>query len=163
MAQIMVLGLGSVVQQDKGLGIHAVRDLHREKWPPEVCFVDRMMLGNAPPDLDDVQALVVLDALQTGRSPGCLARLSLEEVLEDPCLIQDSLLWRGLAMAELRGQDVQVVVLGLEAGNVAYDLMLSKTLLQAYPDYLRIVRAEIASTLQGLGLRTSKQAAAVSL
>ncbi|MDZ7759715.1 MAG: hydrogenase maturation protease [Desulfovermiculus sp.] len=150
MARVMVLGLGNIIYKDKGLGIYAVRDLYREQWPEGVCFVDRMMLGDIPLDLDGVHGLLVLDAWQAGDSPGNLARLSLDQVQARPELISEPLFWRGLALAEVLGQDVHVVFLGLEAECADCDLSLSPSVQDAYPRFLEAVREEIFHMLNGL-------------
>jgi hydrogenase maturation protease len=148
----MILGLGNIIHKDKGLGIYAVRDLYREQWPREVCFVDRMMLGELPLDLEGVLGLLVLDAWQAGGPPGSLARLSLDQVQARPALVPEPLFWRGLALANILGQDVQVVFLGLEAECTECDLRLSPPVQSAYPRFLEAVRQEIQDMLQGFGL-----------
>lgn len=153
MAKLMILGLGNVVQQDKGLGIYAVRDLYHESWPGEVRFVDRMMLGDTPLNLRGVRGLLVLDAWQTGEIPGTLIRLNLDQVLGQPDLAPEPLLWRALALADVLGQDVEVVFLGLEAENTACNLMLSPPVHMAYPRFLDSVRQEISCMLSGLSVR----------
>jgi hydrogenase maturation protease len=151
MTQVMVLGLGNIVQQDKGLGIHAVRDLYREQWPGQVRFVDRMMLGSGPLGLEGVDWLLVLNAWQTGMPPGTLTRLDLDHVVAQPGLVSEPALWRGLALADVLGQDVRVVFLGLEAAETAYHLMFSRTIQQVYPQFLTAVRKEIARMLGVVG------------
>jgi len=147
MSRLMVLGLGDIVHQDKGLGIYAVRDLYREQWPQDVCFVDRRMLADIPLRLEGVHGLLVLDAWQAGASPGDLARLSLDQIQARPELVPEPLFWRGLALADVLGQDVRVVFLGLEAESTACDLRLSPSVQAAYPQFLQVVREEIYTML----------------
>jgi hydrogenase maturation protease len=147
MTQVMVLGLGDIVQRDRGLGIHAVRDLYREQWSRQVRFVDRMMLGSSPLGLEGIDWLLVLNAWQTGMPPGTLTRVSLGQVLSQPGLVSEPALWRGLALADVLGQDVRVVFLGLEAKETTYDFMFSRTIQLAYPQFLIAVREEIACML----------------
>jgi len=115
MSKIMVLGLGNIVNQDKGLGIYAVRDLYKEQWTTDVRLMDRRMLGDTPLDLSGVWGLVVLDAWQAGDPPGRLSRLSLKHVMARPFLVSEPALWRGLALADFLGQGPRVVFWGLEA------------------------------------------------
>jgi hydrogenase maturation protease len=143
----MVLGLGNIVHQDKGLGMYAVRDLYREQWPQDVCFVDRRMLGDIPLHLEGVHGLLVLDAWQAGASPGSLVRMSLDQVQARPELVPEPMFWRGLALADVLGQDVRVVFLGLEAESTACDLRLSLSVQAAYPQFLQAIREEIYTML----------------
>jgi hydrogenase maturation protease len=150
MAHVMVLGLGDAVQQDKGVGIRAVRDLYREQWPDGVRFGDRRMLDSLSLSLEGVHGLLVLDAWQSGMEPGSLARLSLDQVLQRPGLVSEPALWRSLAFADVLGQDLQVVFLGLEAGQTACDLTFSPEVCDAYPRFLAAIREEIVSMLTHL-------------
>ena len=152
MPRIMVLGLGNIFHQDKGLGLCAVRDLYREQWPHDVQFVDRRMLGDRPIDLHGVWGLVVLDAWQAGAPPGSMSRLSLEQVKAQPSLVPEPMLWRALALADFLGQDLQVVFWGLEAEDTGCDLIFSPPVQRAYPDFLQAVRGELSCMLQDFGL-----------
>lgn len=79
---VLVLGLGNVLCGDDGAGVIAVHRLRRG-WevPPEVRIVDGGTLG-----LDLLalvaasDAVILLDAVDTGAPPGTLVRLSGDEV-----------------------------------------------------------------------------------
>jgi Ni,Fe-hydrogenase maturation factor len=109
-----------------------------------------MMLGNSPLNLHGVQGLLVLDAWQTGKVPGTLIRLSLEQVLDQPDLVSEPSLWRSLVLADVLGQNIEVVFLGLEAENTACNLMLSPPVQMAYHSFLDSVRSEVSCMLSGL-------------
>ena len=69
---VVVLGIGNVLLCDEGAGVHAVRRLSREIGElPGVTFIDGGTLGMMlASDLGDCDALVVIDAAETGQAPG---------------------------------------------------------------------------------------------
>ena len=79
---VLVLGLGNILLQDEGLGIHALRLLQaRYELPAEVEFLDGGTSGMALIDMISRRKhLLVLDAVQTGDPPGTLVKMSNEDV-----------------------------------------------------------------------------------
>lgn len=75
--KVVVLGVGNVLMTDEGVGVHAVTALE-QGWqlPANVRCVDggtstSELLG----DLEDLDRLIVLDAVRAGKEPGALVRL----------------------------------------------------------------------------------------
>jgi len=69
---VVILGVGNVLMSDEGVGVHAVMSLEKDWLFPEgVRCVDggtstNELLG----DLEDLDQLIVLDAVAAGREPG---------------------------------------------------------------------------------------------
>ena len=79
---VLVLGMGNVLLEDEGLGIHALNTLQRRyDLPPEVECLDGGTSGMALVDLISRRKhLLVLDAVQSGDPPGTLVRMSDQDV-----------------------------------------------------------------------------------
>ena len=79
---VLVLGMGNILLEDEGLGIRALELLEqRYEIPSQVELLDGGTTGMGL--LDDIsgrQHLLVLDAVQTGESPGTLVKLAGDEV-----------------------------------------------------------------------------------
>ncbi len=161
MAKLIVLGLGDVLSQDKGLGIYAVRDLYQDGWPEEVSFVHKMQNGSEFL-LQECEHLLVLDTWSTGKSPGTLHRCTLQDLVQERSFMHIPYLWDALTLAELMGQCIDVLLLGLEPENTAYDMQLSSTLQGAYPGFLYQARKEMCCMLQEIGVQTRKLPVAYS-
>ncbi len=75
---VLVLGMGNVLLEDEGLGIHALNRLQRRyEGSLEVEFLDGGTSGMALVDMISRRKhLLVLDAVQTGDPPGTLVRMS---------------------------------------------------------------------------------------
>ena len=79
---ITVLGLGNLLQRDEGFGIHALRALQAHLSHVDgVQCLDGGTLGlSLLPLVEDSHCLLVLDAIDAGKSPGALIELCGEQV-----------------------------------------------------------------------------------
>ncbi|MFO8031832.1 MAG: hydrogenase maturation protease [Desulfohalobiaceae bacterium] len=152
MGRLMVLGMGDLLSQDKGLGIYAVRELYQEGWPQEVGFAHSMQKGPGEFDLGGCEHLLVLDAWSTGQVPGTMHRCTMQDLARDRNCLQAPNIWEALTLAQLMGQSIDVLLLGLEPERTDWDLQLSPALQQAYPGFLSQVRQEMLGRLQEMGV-----------
>lgn len=127
----LVLGLGNLVMQDDGAGVHVVR--HLSDWyrfPDGVAILDGGTLGlDLLPRLEGVQRLIVVDAVDCGKAPGELVRLSGDEV---PVALASKLsphqmgLKDLLAVADLQGiMPAEVVLAGIQPRTMEMGMELS--------------------------------------
>ena len=81
-ASILVLGVGNLVMTDDGVGVIVVQRLQREyQLPAEVDVMDGGTLGlDILPRLENIERLIVVDALETGKAPGTCVRLANNEI-----------------------------------------------------------------------------------
>jgi hydrogenase maturation protease len=81
-AKILILGLGNTILQDEGVGVKAMEQLRADyPWPGDVTFLDGGMMGlELLPYLESADAVLILDAVQTGAPPGALVRLENGEI-----------------------------------------------------------------------------------
>ncbi len=130
-ARTVVLGLGSPIQGDDGVGPAALARLRNGgRLDPAVRLVDGGTAGLALlPEVEDADRLLVLDAIRAGAAPGALVTLEGDAVPRhfatrlSPHQIQLS---EVLALAELRGRlPGTLVALGLEPGHVGTSDVLS--------------------------------------
>ncbi len=130
-ARVLVLGLGNVLLQDEGLGVRALKCLvDQYRFPDNVRIMDGGTLGmHLFPHLDGCTHLLILDAVETGSSPGTSARLEgpdLEQALSRKLSMHQAGVSELLAVGRLVGNlPAQVVVCGLQPENVEWGLDLS--------------------------------------
>jgi len=68
---VLVLGIGNVLLGDEGAGVHAVRRLERESWPPHVTLLDGGTGGFHLLSLfQEYERIVLVDATMDGQPPG---------------------------------------------------------------------------------------------
>jgi len=129
--KILILGLGNILLQDEGLGVRAVERLAaRYRLPPGVQVMDGGVMGlDLLPYLEGVSHLLIADAVQTGRPPGSLVRLTGEAIpaaLSLKMSMHQVGLQELLALAGFQGTLPEHVVLwGLEPASLDWGLELS--------------------------------------
>jgi hydrogenase maturation protease len=140
-ARILIAGLGNLLLQDDGVGVHAVRELQKDP-PPGVLVaeVGTQVLGVLHL-LEWADNVLALDAMQAGGAPGTIYAFGVDDVAEPE--IQVSLHELGLRAA-LRmlpqPTQVEIAVLGVEPEVIDYGLELSPPVAAALPRLLRAAR-----------------------
>jgi hydrogenase maturation protease len=128
---VLVLGIGNLVMSDDGIGVRVVQQLaERYRFPAGVTVLDGGTLGlDLLPRLEGVARLLVVDAVETGRVPGTLVRLSGDDV---PIVLETKLsphqmgLKDLLAVAMLQGFAPQEMVLwGVQPERIEMSMELS--------------------------------------
>jgi hydrogenase maturation protease len=136
-----VLGLGNCLLRDDGLGPHLLAELS-SAYPdsPIIEFVDGGTQGLALLGyLCDRTAVVILDAVSLHRPPGTVTILSAREVLDmatgRATTAHEGNAGQLLVAAALLGQLPQeVIVVGIEPGELHTGLGLSQSVTQALPE-----------------------------
>ena len=133
-ARCTVIGLGSPLMGDDGLGLAVLERLPQVyEIPPEVELVDGGTWGMALlPVIEDAQHLLLVDAINTGATPGTEISLSRDEIpryLAMKVSPHQVDLRDVLAVAELRGTlPSETIALGLQPERVEMMVGLSPTL-----------------------------------
>jgi hydrogenase maturation protease len=145
----VVLGVGSPLMGDDGLGVQVVEML-RDRWAhdPSLVFLDGGTWGmRVLPYIEDASRLLLLDVIRAGRQPGQVIRLDREAL---PRHLYQKLsphqidLGEVLALAELRGTfPSEAVALGIEPAEVELHHGLSSTVEASVPELLDEVRAQL--------------------
>lgn len=150
MKRIAVLGLGSVLMGDDGVGPLAIELLDsRWRFPVGVTLLD---LGTPGPDLADyligLDAVLVVDAIRAPGRPGDVRVFRDEEIDLLPHLPRmsphDPNLRQALLTVELAGQKPEEVVLvGVIPEKVELDTELSAPVRAALPELEAVVLEEL--------------------
>lgn len=129
--KILVLGIGNLVMSDDGVGVKVVQRLQREyRFPPCVEVMDGGTLGlDLLPKLENIERLIIIDAVETGRKPGSCVRLTGEElpiVLETKLSPHQMGLKDLLAVSQLMGHSPrEMVLIGVQPGSIEMDTELT--------------------------------------
>ncbi|MEW6401473.1 MAG: HyaD/HybD family hydrogenase maturation endopeptidase [Chloroflexota bacterium] len=78
----LVLGVGNTLMSDEGVGVHAINRLMAEyQLPADVLVLDGGTLGmDLLYYLEDIENLLLVDAVETGKAPSTMIRLQDDEV-----------------------------------------------------------------------------------
>ncbi len=158
--RVVVLGVGNVLMSDEGVGVHCVSALEAGySFPPSVRCVDggtstQVLLD----DLEDLDYLIIIDAVSAGARPGSFVRLEGDEV---PHAFTTKLSPHQIGIADLLATlsfigraPRRVVLLGVEPERLAFDLELSPVVAGGLPELC----AQVVAELERLGLAPTARA-----
>jgi hydrogenase maturation protease len=132
----LVLGLGNILLRDEALGVRVVERLQRLcEFPEDVLVIDGGTLGL---DLlfyvEEVQRMLVIDAMEMNAEPGTIARLEGDEV---PAFLGVKISPHQVGLADLMGVarlrglcPEEVVLWGAQPGTIGVGLDLSPAVAQ---------------------------------
>jgi hydrogenase maturation protease len=146
--KIKVVGIGNLIMQDEGVGVHAINQLAEMDLPPGVDLIDG---GVNSYDLLDIfceaDKLVIIDAMQTGGEPGTIYQAPLEELGLKPAENVNSLhemhFIEAVQMTNLLGYNPEVIVFGVEPKTIAVGMELTPEIARILPRLLELVKMEI--------------------
>jgi len=146
--RIAVIGMGSLLMQDDGVGIHALRALEDAGAADEaVALVDGGTdAWSALWAARGARHLVLLDAVRGGGEPGRVYRFALDEAK----VAQDWTSLHDVSVADLvrlrTGEDEEfesVIVIGMEPARIEPGTELSAVCREALPAMVQAARDEI--------------------
>jgi hydrogenase maturation protease len=156
----VVLGAGSPLMGDDGLGIEVLETLSR-KWveTPSLRFLDGGIWGmRLLPHIEDADRLLVIDAVRAGAEPGTLVRLEREEIprhLRTKISPHQIDLSEVFAVAELRGTfPSEAVVLGIEPAQIDAYMEISAEVMATVPSLVAAVERQLEAWGHALAPRT---------
>ena len=148
---VLVLGIGNLVMGDDGVGVRVVHNLaERYTFPNEVTVLDGGTLGlDLLPHIERCQRLVMIDAVETGGTPGTLVRLTgaeLSPALETKLSPHQMGLKDLLTVASLLGHLPEEMVLwGVQPENIDMTLELSPPVREQVGPLVEKVLEELAA------------------
>lgn len=149
MKTILVLGLGNALMRDDGFGVQAIAALEsRFRFPSEVKLLDGGTLGlDLLPHLENVDKLVIIDALEMQETPGQVFRLegtAVPRAFASKLSVHQMGIQDLLAVAELLGHlPKNLVVWGVQPQSIEMGTELSPAVAAALPEVLRGIVQEV--------------------
>ena len=144
---ILVLGIGNILLRDEGVGVRAIEALRRHALPAGVELCDGGTAGLALADvLAGRRKVIVIDAMQAGLPPGTIRRLTPADLLPPSAAgvsVHEAGLVEALHSAHLLGETPEdVVIIGVQPGDVSPGLELTAAVAAALPQVIDLVLAE---------------------
>ena len=144
-----MLGVGNILLQDEGIGVHVVEHLKEHcSFSEEVQVLDGGTMGlDLLSYLEGVDRLLVIDAVDAGRLPGTIIRLTDDEI---PAFLGRKLSPHQIGLADLLSvaslRDLlphQVVLIGVQPASLETGLELSPTISAQMPSIVKMVLKEV--------------------
>ena len=146
---ILVLGLGNSIMTDDGFGVKVVNTLSsRYHFQGKIRLIDGGTLGlDLLPHLEDVESLLIIDALDMRDKPGQLFRIEGEDVpraFASKLSVHQMGLQDLLAVAELQGHvPTKLVVWGVQPECIEMGTDLTSTVESAVEPVVQKVLNEL--------------------
>lgn len=145
----LVLGAGSPLMGDDGLGVEVVATL-AERWAesPTLRFLDGGVWGmRLLPQIEEAERLLVVDVIRDGREPGAFVRLERDDI---PRYLRTKIsphqidLSEVFAVAELRGSFPRhAVALGIEPERMEAYEPISDAVRDTVPELVAAIEAQL--------------------
>jgi len=72
--KILILGIGNVLMGDEGVGVHAIKELEKESFPPNVTLLDGGTGGfHLLEYLQEYPRIIMIDATMDGKPAGTIS------------------------------------------------------------------------------------------
>lgn len=141
-----IVGMGNLLLQDEGIGIHLIQAL-KEASLSQAGELELIDGGTALPPLPiGLDKLIIVDAAQGGGEPGTIYRLRPEDIGDGGVAIFSSHqlgLREELRLMELEdAKPREVVIFGVEPKTIDWGLELSPELRERLPQLVRLVLQE---------------------
>jgi hydrogenase maturation protease len=152
-AKLVVLGLGNVLHSDDGVGPCAIERLRADpKVPKDVSLIEGGTLGlELLTYIWDASYLLVVDAVDVGRAPGTIIRISAEELHSLPgkgSVHQLGLADLLVALRVLAGRRPEVMLLGVQPASTDWGVELSPAVEAALDSLIDAAVVELTATVR---------------
>jgi hydrogenase maturation protease len=145
--RIVVIGVGNLLLQDEGVGIHAIRSLQEMNLPSDIKLVD----GGTSPDLIAYtkagDKMIIIDSAKTGGEPGAIYRFKPEDLAGGKgnlASAHEMGVAENLKLMELTGnKPKETVIIGIEPETIDWGTELSIKLKEKLPELVKVVLKEL--------------------
>jgi hydrogenase maturation protease len=151
--RVLILGVGNILLRDEGIGVHVAQQLSKYDLPDNVEVIDG---GTAGLDIllsqEGLYKLVVVDAVRAGKKSGTVYKTKYLAprfvrgfpVGQSKISLHQFNLLDALAVAEKMGcLPEEVVIIGVEPGEVDLGLELTEKVARSVPEVIEKVLEEI--------------------
>lgn len=149
MPKIKVIGLGSPLRSDDGLGVEAIKRLAESETSPRAELIDGGLCGIGLLDLiQDADAIILVDAIQQDQKPpGTLIKIKPNQIQHStapPTSVHDLKIPEVLKMAKSLNINVPpITILGIVPENISEGQNLSKTVEKTMPNLISAIQNEM--------------------
>ncbi|HHY60324.1 MAG TPA: hydrogenase maturation protease [Clostridia bacterium] len=148
--KILVLGVGNVLLQDEGFGVHLVREMAAMEWPPQVEFIDGGTAGlELIHLLEGASLLIVVDSLDAQVEPGSVFKFQVGDVADLPKKVKTSFhdigLLEVLQVAGILGCLPETIIFGVQPKTVDWGLELTPELDEVKSKVISLIAEEISA------------------
>ena len=143
----VIIGIGNILLQDDGVGVHVIKQLENEKLPSTIELVDG---GTSTLDtlgfFLDFRKVIVVDCLRAGLKPGTIYKIKPEDIKnyqKENLSIHDVQILDVARMANMMNKYPEVVIFGIEPEKIALDLEMTEIMVSKIPEIISNIKKEL--------------------
>lgn len=143
----VIIGIGNILLQDDGVGVHVIKQLENEKLPTTIELVDG---GTSTLDtlgfFLDYKKVIVVDCLRAGLIPGTIYKIKPDDIKnykKENLSIHDVQILDVVKMANMMNKYPEVVIFGIEPEKIAVDLEMTLTMVSKIPEIVSNIKKEL--------------------
>ncbi|HOS39846.1 MAG TPA: hydrogenase maturation protease [Spirochaetota bacterium] len=149
--EILVVGVGNILQRDEGLGVHALAYIERERkrFPRTVEFLDGGTAGyDLIPSMKGKRKIIFIDALKAEAPPGSVFRFPAERLSTAPMFsLHDAGVSTIVQMLRIEGERPEIEIIGVVPEDIAsIDIGITEPVQRALPLVLEQVFDAVTTT-----------------
>jgi len=152
MKDTVIIGIGNILLQDDGVGVHVITQLENEMLPSTIELVDG---GTSTLDtlgyFLDYKKVIVVDCLRAGLEPGTIYKIKPEDIKtyqKENLSIHDVQILDVVKMANMMGQYPEVVIFGIEPQTIAVNLTMTDLMKAKIPELIAHIKKELLLDVQ---------------
>ena len=143
----IIIGIGNILLQDDGVGVHVIEQLENEKLPSTIELVDG---GTSTLDtlgfFLDYKKVIVVDCLKAGLEPGTIYKIKPEDIKnykKENLSIHDVQILDVVKMANMMDKYPEVVIFGIEPEKISLNLEMTETMISKIPEIIFNIKKEL--------------------
>jgi hydrogenase maturation protease len=150
--RILILGVGNVLLNDEGVGVHIAQKMMTLDFPSEVQVVEGGTDGFGLMHLIlEADHLILIDAVKGGGTPGSIYRFDLEDCPPYPDPFKTSVhqisILEVIHLADLIGSTPTTTIIGIEPKSTGMGMALSPEVETKIPKVIELVQEEMTRVL----------------
>jgi len=147
MKETVIIGIGNILLQDDGVGVHVIKQLENENLPSTIELVDG---GTSTLDtlgfFLDYKKVIVVDCLRAGLNPGTIYKIKPDDIKnykKENLSIHDVQILDVVKMANMMNKYPDVVIFGIEPEKIDVGLEMTLTMLLKVPEIVGNIKKEL--------------------
>jgi len=143
----VIIGIGNILLQDDGVGVHVIKQLENEMLPSTIELVDG---GTSTLDMLgfflDFKKVIVVDCLRAGLKPGTIYKIKPEDIMnykKENLSIHDVQILDVVKMANMMNKYPEVIIFGIEPEKIDLDLEMTQTMISKIPEIVLNIKKEL--------------------
>lgn len=147
MNETVIIGIGSILLKDDGVGVYVIRQLENENLPSTIKLVDG---GTSTLDtlsyFLDYKKIIVIDCLKAGYKPGTIYKINPKDIKgykKENLSIHDVQILDVVKMANMLGRFPNVIIFGIEPEEICLDTEMTENIKNKIPEIIKHIKAEL--------------------